>query len=163
MFAGARAFNQPLNHWNLPSLQSATGMFYDSAMNQDLSCWNLIDTVYLRDFYRPADTNDDFGYNYGDDMTDTAVKNNLEATCWYNATSEKVDNSLCSVADRTVCSTPPPAAAADRWGFIFWLGRGLSRCYRWWHTWWRTYWRHCVCRQEETKYVHTSTTRKSCT
>ena len=113
MFAGANAFNQPLNRWQLPNLLIATGMFYDSVMNHDLSCWNITNRANVAYFYTSAATDTEWSYAYDDDTThEIFAKSELEATCWYNATSGNVDNakkknadhSLCNAADRAACT-----------------------------------------------------------
>ena len=46
MFAKASAFNQPLNNWNVSSVNFMTSMFYKaSAFNQPLNNWNVSSKV----------------------------------------------------------------------------------------------------------------------
>ena len=40
MFGGVKEFNQPLNTWNVSSVQNMNGMFIGTALNQPLNAWD---------------------------------------------------------------------------------------------------------------------------
>ncbi len=70
MFAYARSFNQPLNHWNVSNVMDMCGMFRNAtSFNQPLNDWNISKVTnmgfmffYAASFNQPLDSS----WNVGD-------------------------------------------------------------------------------------------------
>lgn len=55
MFAGARAFNQPLSNWNLTNVTNIGGMFQGAILfNQDISTWNVSNVTSFHSTFNGA-------------------------------------------------------------------------------------------------------------
>ena len=55
MFQGAKAFNQPLNTWDVSSVRRMTDMFRDAvAFNQPLDRWDVSSVCNMKDMFSGA-------------------------------------------------------------------------------------------------------------
>jgi surface protein len=59
MFSGAKAFNQPLNNWNVSNVTSMNDMFNGASAfkNHDLSNWKVSKVIYHGKFFNDIEGN----------------------------------------------------------------------------------------------------------